>query len=107
MTSPTQRSMKAMRDLGFVAVVVERWNPDARVRNDLFGMFDILAMRQGSIVGVQTTSGANFSSRIHKIRENPLHLVWLSFGKIEVHGWEKKGPRGKRKVWEVRVHRFV
>jgi hypothetical protein len=35
--SPTQRSLAHLRRLGYQARVVERWNPFARVRQDLFG----------------------------------------------------------------------
>ena len=43
-SSPTQRSLKLLRDEGYTAQVVERWNPHARVRQDLFGVIDTAAM---------------------------------------------------------------
>ena len=44
-TSPTQRTLKRLRDLGYLAEVVERWNPHAKVRNDLFGFGDVMSGR--------------------------------------------------------------
>jgi hypothetical protein len=109
MTSPTQRSLKLLRDRGYVAVVTERWNPYARLRQDLFGFIDIVALSSiYGIIAVQTTSGANMAARISKIRELPAAKVWLKVGgHIVVHGWRKVGARGKRKLWECREVRLV
>lgn len=58
MTSPTQRSLAHLRSLGYRVAVVERWNPHARIRQDLFGVLDLLAVRDGEILGVQTTNAS-------------------------------------------------
>lgn len=104
--SPTQRSLKYLRDQGWVHVqVVERWNPYARIRQDLFGFIDILAMGPLGTLAVQTTSGSNVSARVQKITALPAAKAWVQVSNrwIEVHGWRKVGERGKRKTWEVRV----
>ena len=44
MTSPTQRSLAALRERGMLAEVVERWNPYTKTRKDLFGFVDIVAV---------------------------------------------------------------
>ena len=88
------------------AQVVERYNQFARRRIDLFGFIDIVCLSDVSIIGVQTTSGDHVSHRLEKIREEckDKALAWLrAGGKIHIHGWRKVGPRGKRKVWAVRV----
>lgn len=41
--SPAQRSLAALKQLGYRAKVVEKWNPFAKIRQDLFGG-DILAL---------------------------------------------------------------
>jgi hypothetical protein len=62
--SPTQRSLDYLRLKGYPLVaVVERFNPHAMVRQDLFGILDVLAVG-ADIVGVQTTSGSNTVSRV-------------------------------------------
>lgn len=103
--SPTSRTLKLFRDDGWTAAVTERWNAHAKIRQDLFGFIDIVAMRQGfGIVGVQATSGANVAKRIAKIRELPDHETWLKAGgRIFVIGWRKVGPRGKTKKWQPRI----
>lgn len=91
MTSPTQRSLKHLRDLGYPLVqVVERWNPYAKVRQDLFGIIDVLAVSDNSIVAVQTTSGSNVSARITKMRESVALPILKKAGiLVVVHGWRK------------------
>lgn len=82
---------------------MERWNPYARIRQDLFDFIDIVAVKAGHpILGIQTTA-AGASSRVKKIQGAPAASVWLaSGGRLVVHSWVKRGPRGKRKVWTCR-----
>ena len=105
MQGPGQRSLKLLRKRGYRCQVVERWNQFARVRQDLFGFIDILAMKCGQlgIVGIQTTTAANTSARIKKIlidcREDA--LLWLRSGNvIVVQGW-KKSMKDKKARWSV------
>jgi hypothetical protein len=35
--TPTQRSLAYLRAEGWQVAIVERWNPHARIRQDLFG----------------------------------------------------------------------
>lgn len=109
MKSPTAQSLKLLRDQGWTVQVVERWNPFAKRRVDLFGVVDILCMNsQSGFLGVQTTSASNVSARLTKIRNEPRALTWLEAGgKLIVHGWSKKGPRGKRKIWECRIEEIT
>jgi len=90
MPSPTQRSLKLMRERGYLCAVVERYNPWSRTRADLFGFGDLLCVREGEIVILQTTSGSNLSKRIDKIvnHEN-VNAVRESGMTIIVHGWRK------------------
>ena len=104
MSSPTQRSLGLLRKEGFCVQVVERFNPYAKVRVDLFGFIDIVAIREDfmGILGIQTTSTGNISSRIKKILAIPEAKTWLQCGnKIIVHGWSKRGKVSKRKLWQV------
>lgn len=97
MGSPTQRTLKSLRDDGYIAEVVERWNAFARIRQDLFGIIDVVAVKEGvnGVVGVQTTSYSNVSARIKKALENKALPVWVKAGnRFVVHGW-KKGLRGE------------
>jgi hypothetical protein len=98
--SPTQLSLRAYRELGYVAEVVERWvsQPAPGHRKDLFGFVDVLAVGNGLTVAVQCTSDANVASRIRKIADeealpNLREAGWI----VVVHGWKKQGGR-----WVVR-----
>lgn len=104
-TSPTQRSKKMLTDAGFLVAVTERWNPFAKIRQDLFGFIDILAIADNQTLAVQTTSGANVSNRIAKLKDLVGVRLWLSTPSrsLVVHGWARRGARGKRKLWGCRV----
>lgn len=88
--SPTQRSLKYLRALGYHCSIVERWNPHTKIRQDLFGFADLLCIKEGfSPLLVQVTS-SGWSSRIRKIQAEPLAKLALASGfAIEVHGWRK------------------
>ena len=101
-TSTTQLSLKLMRDRGYYAEVVERYNFFTKRKNDFAGFLDLLCLSPGEVMGVQTTSLANISSRINKIMEHENLDVVLAAGiKIEVHGWVKKNNRWQVKVVEI------
>jgi len=103
--SPTQRSLKHLREVGWTVCVVEKWIPQIKQRKDAFGFGDLLACKADvPPTLIQTTSGNNVSARIAKAKEiaGPL-VTWLvSGGRLLVHGWAKRGGRGERKVWTVR-----
>ncbi len=101
--TPTQRALKLLRELNYQAAVVEKWNPHAKIRQDLFGVFDILAVGNGKIIGVQVSSGSNHAARSRKVREWAGLKDWIAAGgHAEVWTWSKKGPRGEKKVWTLR-----
>lgn len=105
MSSPTQRSLKELKACGWTAQVVERFNPYARVRVDLFGCIDIVALDPlaGEIVGIQACAGSSHAARKAKILAEPRMAMWIgSGGRIELWSWSKKGGRGKRKTWQLR-----
>ena len=88
--SPTQRTLKRLRDLGYLAEVVGKWNPHAKVRNDLFGFGDVIGLREGEVLLVQATSGDNVASRVRKIADHAnVSAVRKARIRIEVWGWRK------------------
>ena len=96
--SPTQRTLAYLRKQGYTAVVTERWNHFAQIRQDLFGIVDVLALRGKETLAVQCTSLDNVSSRVNKLseHENTPRLREANWT-IHVHGW-KKGAREPRVV---------
>lgn len=104
MSSPTQRSLKLLRDTGYSADVVERYNSFTKRRHDMFGFGDVFAFRDGEFAIVQTTSASNFSARMKKIKANEFARDWLNAGGvIIVHGWGKK----KDGKWRCREETLV
>ena len=123
-TSPTQRSLKHLRDNGYTSAVVEKWNMHAKIRQDLFGGIDIVALKgeckvvsvfsrkdnmtvhqvhSPGVLGVQSTSDANVAARRTKLLALPELRLWVECGnRLAIHGWSKKGARGKRKLWTLR-----
>ncbi|WP_147311584.1 MULTISPECIES: hypothetical protein [Cupriavidus] len=100
MSSPTARSKEYLEGRGYLVAVVEKWNPHARVRQDLFGFIDLLAVKEGETLGVQTTSRSNMSSRARKIADHENTPAVRQAGwKLEIHGWAKD-TRGR---WGVKV----
>ncbi len=101
--TPTQRSLQKLRGEGWYVAVVEHWNQFAKVRKDLFGFIDLLAIRGQQTLAVQTTTGSNVAERVAKIKATQAFSFWDSpTRQTVVHGWRKVGPRGKRKTWECR-----
>ncbi len=104
MKSPTQQTLKLMRSRGYTCEVTERWCPFSKRRKDLFGFIDVLCIRGDETVAVQTTTASHINARIDKMRELDGPKWWLlsTMRTIVVHGWSKKGARGKRKLWDCR-----
>ncbi len=96
--SPTQLTLRDLRNDGWTVAVVEKWNPHSRIRQDLFGFIDILALRQNETLAVQCTSAAHVMERVRKIADADTVAAVRDAGwRIEVWGWAKKGAR-----WECR-----
>lgn len=92
--SPTQLTLRKLRDDGWTAEVVERWVPGANIRKDLFGFIDVLAVQGSTTLAVQTTSAHNVAARVTKIAESPLIGAVREAGwTIFVHGWAKRKGR--------------
>jgi carbonic anhydrase len=100
--SPTQRSLAALRAADWLCAAVEHWNPHAMRRVDLYGFVDILAVKPGMTLAVQTTTASNVAARVAKIRESPhLARVLAAGWRVEVHGWAR--PTKTIRTWRQRV----
>ncbi len=97
--TPTQLSLRELRKQGYLVEVTEHWNPFARKRKDLFDFIDLIAVKEGVILGVQTTTASNMNARIKKIKEHPNYpLVKASGIQVIVEGWKKN----KSNRWEAK-----
>jgi hypothetical protein len=92
--TPTQRSLEYLREEGYTVAIVEHWNSWARIRQDLFGFIDLLALKPNETLAVHVTA-SGVSARLKKIADSPmLPKVREAGWKIHVHGW-RKNSKGK------------
>lgn len=106
MSSPTQRTIKELKKQGYTTAIVEKWNAFAKIRQDMFGFIDIVAIKPNKhgVLGVQCTSMGNGSARKTKALQNENLTVWCASGNVfEVWEWGKQGPRGEAKKWVLKV----
>ena len=91
-TSPTMRTLARLRKENYdLVAITERWNPFARIRQDLFGIIDILAIHKGDTIAIQVTSYSNISARVQKITESPsIGFIRDAGWTILVEGWKKE-----------------
>lgn len=106
--------MKHLRDLGYIVARVEQRIPKVYITKDAFGFGDLLATdgRPQNNRLIQVTTTNHLSAREKKIREteeiwNAAQLWMLSNGRIFLHGWAKKGPRGERKRWTLTEREII
>lgn len=78
--SPTERVLRLCRKKGYVVNVVEKWNPFAGKRSDLFGLFDLLAITPDRIIGIQTTSSGHLHDHRQKMLQNAALKKWRGTG---------------------------
>lgn len=123
--TPTARSLKHLRDRGWIACVVQQRlhmpNAPFPITRDAFGFGDILAAstRMPYTMLVQATGGqgGNLMARVHKIIDrDPAHpeinrnaIIWILAGNyIVCHGWAKRKPRGtKRERWTLKIKQII
>ena len=95
-----------LKDDGWEVAIVERWNMFAKIRQDLFGVADLLAMRPGKTPLLLQVTTTGVSSRFDNIINEPRALTALMSGfDIHIHGWRKiKVKRGgKAMKWDPRI----
>ena len=106
--SATQKSLKKLRDEGYLCEIVEKTIPKCFIKKDLFGFIDILAIKDDEVLAVQTTVGTNNSNpRIKKIQNHQNYPKVKKLGwNITVHGWRKLKEKCKngntKEVWKCK-----
>jgi len=114
--SNTSRTLEYIRRQGWIADIVERFNPYAGKfgqRKDLFGCIDIVALGENSIIAVQSC-GQAFSEHNKKITQDervaPNALKWVQCGgRLILIGWRKVKLKrgGKAKRWSPRIKEYT
>ena len=101
--SPLQRSKKLLEEMGFTVAIVERWNPWAKVRQDLFGILDLLCIDELGTVGVQVTTLGHKQEHIDKMTAHPNLQRLLKAGwEVRLHSWRKL-----KDGWKVDIYGFI
>ena len=111
--SPTQRTLKAMREQGRLCGIVEKFQQYGGkfgVRQYLFGFIDIIAIDpEDGIVAIQST-GMDWSGHIKKLTEerNDAVYEWLKHAPLELWAWRKVKLKrgGKAMRWKARIADF-
>ena len=114
--SPTQRTIRELKNLGRRCAIVEKWNAFAGphgCRSDLFGIIDVLALDpERGVVGIQCC-GSDFAAHFRKITEERAQETrdWLSTKgtSLELWGWRKVKVKrgGKAMVWRPRIREIT
>ena len=111
-TSPTQRTLKYIREQGYTCGIVERFLCYAGKfgkRVDLFGIIDIIAIKEYEMLGVQSC-GTAFSEHDKKILESENSKEWIKAGgKLMLIGWRKvkKKRGGKAMGYKPRIKEYT
>lgn len=116
-----QRSKAWLEKRGWHCWIVEHFNPWAHIRQDAYGMLDLIAIRHDfkGVWGVNATQdNGEVQEHVSKYSDgyddtkkgrqppNPHLPVWLSGNnRFSIFGWGKRASdgRGSRKVWTLRV----
>lgn len=103
--SPTERTLRRLLAIGYLAEKVEQWNPWSRTRHDLFNAFDILAVRADKgTLGIQATTASHGAARWAKMTANPSLRTWLAAGnRAELWTWKRVGSSWLLNRREIRL----
>ena len=110
--SPTQRTLKYLRQEGYLAGIVERYVSIPGTfskRIDLFNFIDIIAIKENEIWAIQSCGQTGFAAHDRTILTNDRAPLWLKAGgRIKLIAWRKlKVERGKKRMkWEARIKEY-
>ncbi len=115
--SPVQRTLRALKEQGREAAVVEKWNAYAGEhgkRIDLFGIIDLIALDPvRGVIGIQCCAGSGYSAHYRKLTEEMAQstLNWLRTPgtKLEIWAWRRVKLHfgGKAVRWQARVKEIM
>ena len=106
--SPTQRTLRELRARGLECAVVERWLAGPKLRQDMFGIIDIIALGPSGVIGVQSC-GDSFSQHWNKLTVEKYQETfnWLSTpgNSLVIYAWRKVKVKrgGLAERWMPRV----
>jgi hypothetical protein len=114
--TPTQRTIRELKNQGRKCGIVERFNSFVGphgIRQDLFGIIDIIALDpERGVIGVQAC-GQDFSGHFKKITidraEQTIDWLMTPGAVLELWGWRKVKLKrgGKAMRWKPRVREIL
>jgi hypothetical protein len=114
--NPTQRTIRELKNQGRKCGIVERFNSFVGphgIRQDLFGIIDIIALDpERGVVGVQAC-GQDFSGHFKKITidraEQTIDWLMTPGAVLELWGWRKVKLKrgGKAMRWKPRIREIL
>jgi hypothetical protein len=106
MATPSERTVKLLRSLGWTVGRVEMdmrrpdpENPGKMMywKRDLWNVADYISFGHGRVLLVQTTNSGNFAGHITKINENPITKQWVENGQeICIIAWRPEAKTQPR-----------
>lgn len=121
-TLSLQRSREELKRQGYDTWIVEKpFNPYTKRREDLFNLFDVIAIRDdiSGVTGVQAC-GEDVSGHICKVLEgyigtkgneippNPHLRIWLKSGnRAFIWSWRLRKHEGTKPTWQLREVEFI
>jgi len=100
--SPMARTLGWLREHGYQADVAERWIPRTKIRKDLFGFIDVMAVSDHELLAIQVSHEDRHADHVKKVMALPVARDLAFHMNVEVWSWGKRGARGKRKQWTLR-----
>jgi hypothetical protein len=121
-TLSLQRSREELQRQGYDTWIVEKpYNPWTKRREDLFNLFDLVAIRRDmvGVCGVQAC-GEDLQAHIEKVLEgfqdgkgheippNPHLSTWLKAGnRAFIWAWRLRKHEGTKPTWQLREIEFL
>jgi hypothetical protein len=103
-TKSSERSKQYLEAKGYLWGKTESYNTFTHQRKDLFNMCDGIAIKDGKAICIQACAGSgDVASHVKKLQENPIFPQVSAALPVYILTWAKRGPRGKRKVWTVKI----
>lgn len=95
--SPVQRTLKWLREHGYEADKTEHYNWKGKVRVDLFGFIDILAVSEHHLLAIQVTDDSHRAAMRKKVLASKIARLLVYHMDIEVWSWGLKLTGERRK----------
>ena len=101
-----ERTARKLRMLGWRVATVETYVAGGMRKRDAFGIFDLIAIKPGRIVGIQACIRSAKADHLRKIQHEHREdaVAWLKAGG-EIQFWLWNRPEGSR-TFKIQVFSF-